>query len=134
MIEPPAHLIPLDDPWKGEADHGLVGLLAVQYEFPQTKVKRLIEALQPYEPEEVYLFGSWARGEEDDLSDMDIVVIKRTQVAFFDRLREVQRLLPAGLGGIDVLVYTPDEFAAMRENGNAFAEMIVEEGRLIYGG
>ena len=34
MIEPPAHLIPLDDPWKGEADHGLVGLLAVQYEFP----------------------------------------------------------------------------------------------------
>jgi hypothetical protein len=36
-------------------------------------------------------------------------------------------------GGVDILVYAPEEFAAMREQGNAFAEMVVEEGRLIYG-
>jgi hypothetical protein len=29
-------------------------------------------------------------------------------------------------------VYTPAEFAAMQKDGNAFAEMIIEEGRLIY--
>jgi len=33
---------------------------------------------------------------------------------------------------VDILVYTPNEFAVMRREGNAFAEMIAEEARLIY--
>ncbi len=41
------------------------------------------------------------------------------------------RLLPAETGGAGILVYTPEEFAAMRSEGNAFAEMIAEEARLI---
>ena len=97
------------------------------------KIRRLIDALRSYQPERVYLFGSWARGEEDELSDVDIVVIKRTGLPFFDRLREVGKLLPAGIGGVDILVYTPEEFAAMRREGNAFADLIAEEARVIYG-
>lgn len=97
------------------------------------RIRQIVEALGPYQPDRIYLFGSWARGEEDDLSDVDVVVVKSTPLPFFDRLREVLRLLPAELGAVDVLVYTPEEFAAMQREGNAFAEMIVEEGRLIYG-
>jgi predicted nucleotidyltransferase len=96
------------------------------------KVRLLIKSLLPYDPERLYLFGSWARGEEDDLSDMDVVVIKETEIPFLDRLREVADLIPAGVGGVDILVYTPAEFAAMQQEGNAFAEMILEEARLIY--
>ena len=99
-----------------------------------SRIRPLLDSLGSYQPERVYLFGSWARGEGDELSDVDIVVIKSTPLPFFDRLREVLRLLPPGTGGVDVLVYTPDEFAAMQREGNAFAEMIIEEGRLIYGG
>lgn len=99
-----------------------------------SRIRQLVEALRPYEPERVYLFGSWARGEGDDLSDLDILVIKRTAEPFFDRLREVGRLLPPGMGGVDVLVYTPEELARMQSQGNAFAEVIAEEARLIYGG
>jgi predicted nucleotidyltransferase len=98
----------------------------------ETRIRKVMDALRAYEPESVYLFGSWAREEEDELSDLDLVVIKRTTAPFFDRLMEVGRLLPAGAGGVDVLVYTPDEFAAMQRNGNALAELIAEEGRLIY--
>jgi predicted nucleotidyltransferase len=96
------------------------------------KVRLLIKSLLPYDPERLYLFGSWARGEEDDLSDMDVVVIKETEIPFLDRLREVADLIPADVGGVDILVYTPAEFAAMQQEGNAFAEMILEEARLIY--
>ncbi|MBI3301727.1 MAG: nucleotidyltransferase domain-containing protein [Deltaproteobacteria bacterium] len=98
----------------------------------QGLIRQLLEALRPYQAERIYLFGSWARGEEDELSDLDVVVIKRTDQPFLERLREVGRLLPADLGAVDVFVYTPGEFAAMLANGNAFAEMVVEEGRLIY--
>jgi predicted nucleotidyltransferase len=98
----------------------------------KTRIDKLLEVLRLYQPERVNLFGSVAREEADDLSDLDIVVIKRTTAPFFERLMEVGRLLPAGTGGVDVLVYTPDEFAAMQRDGNAFAEMFAEEGRLIY--
>jgi len=36
------------------------------------------------------------------------------------------------IGGVDILVYTPKEFARMQREGNAFVEMILEEGSLIY--
>lgn len=36
--------------------------------------KNLIAALKPYEPEKIYLFGSWARDEQDDVSDIDISI------------------------------------------------------------
>jgi len=96
------------------------------------RIQKLIKSLLPYKPERLYLFGSWAQGEEDELSDVDIVIIKETATPFLDRLREVAKLLPAEIGGVDILVYTPNEFAVMRREGNAFAEMIAEEARLIY--
>jgi len=100
----------------------------------KARIDKLLEVLRPYEPERVYLFGSAAREEADELSDLDLVVIKRTSLPFFERLREVAKLLPAGSGGVDVLVYTPEEFLRMQQEGNAFAELIAEEARLIYGG
>lgn len=96
------------------------------------RVRALVEALRAYEPERVYLFGSWARGEGDELSDVDLVIVKRTTTPFLERLREVAKLLPLEVGGVDVLVYTPEEFETMQRQGNAFAEMVVEEGQLVY--
>ena len=97
-----------------------------------TKLKRLVEALRGYDPERIYLFGSWARGEADELSDVDLVLIKKTRASFFNRLKAVHKMLPRDIGGVDILVYTPAEFARMQENGNVFAENILEEGKLIY--
>ncbi len=96
-------------------------------------IAQVHKALVPYEAERVYVFGSLARGEADELSDVDLVIIKQTDKPFWDRLREVARLLSANLRvTADVLVYTPEEFSDMLARGNAFAEMIVEEGWLIY--
>lgn len=96
------------------------------------RLRQLTIALRLYQPERVYLFGSTARGDADELSDLDIVIIKPTAVPFIERLLEVGRLLPAGVGAVDLLVYTPDEFETMLRDGNAFAQMIVEEGRLLH--
>lgn len=95
-------------------------------------IRHFLKSLRPYAPERVYLFGSWAREEADELSDMDVVIIKRTPLPFLERIREVLSLLPQDMGAIDVLVYTPEEWARMKETGNAFVEMVMEEGKLIY--
>jgi predicted nucleotidyltransferase len=100
----------------------------------EARIEALVKALERYEPERVYLFGSAARGEADELSDLDVVVIKRTATPFLERLREIAKMLPVELGAVDVFVYTPEEFASMQGEGNAFAELIVKEGRLIYAG
>lgn len=96
-------------------------------------LSELVAALRTGDPERIYLIGSWARGEADELSDIDIVVIQRSTQPFLERLREVARLLPTNMGAVDVLVYTPEEFAAMQRDENAFAQTVCEEGVLIYG-
>ncbi|MBN1102206.1 MAG: nucleotidyltransferase domain-containing protein [Deltaproteobacteria bacterium] len=62
------------------------------------KIQDAVRALLAYEPEKIYLFGSWSRGEEDDLSDMDFVLIKNTEEPFLDRLKEIQKFLPQHMG------------------------------------
>ena len=68
----------------------------------------------------------------DMIAEIAGICIVKKHVPVFERLRDVSRLLPAGTGGVDILVYTPEEFTTMRQEGNAFAEMIAEEAQVIY--
>lgn len=68
---------------------------------------------------EAYLFGSFAEGKAGPWSDLDLVVVQRTDAIFVERSRGFQDLLDLGLP-VDVLVYTPEEFAKMREERSGF--------------
>ncbi len=96
------------------------------------ELAQVIASLRDWGVETVYLFGSWARGEEDSLSDIDLVVIRRTETSFLERFVELSRQLPKQGRAVDALVYTPEEFAQMREQGNALVETVLEEGRIVY--
>ncbi|NLI32946.1 MAG: nucleotidyltransferase domain-containing protein [Deltaproteobacteria bacterium] len=80
----------------------------------------------------VILFGSVARNESDELSDVDLVIVKETEEDFFSRIRRVLQILNLKTG-IDVLVYTPDELQRMKEQGNALIETVLEEGIVVHG-
>jgi uncharacterized protein len=92
----------------------------------------IFSRLSAYQPERVILFGSFARNESDELSDIDLVIIKETDEDFFSRLRTVLRLLDLR-SAIDILVYTPAEFRTMQEQGNALIETVLEEGVVLHG-
>jgi uncharacterized protein len=98
----------------------------------ENRVTAIVEALRGFDPDKIYLFGSWAQGEQDELSDVDLFIIKETELGFLERMREAARRLPLELGAVDLLVHTPGEFERMLEASNAFALMIKEEGRLVY--
>lgn len=97
----------------------------------QERIARVIASLEEYDPQRVILFGSWARGDEDEHSDLDLVIIKETQERFLDRLDRVYELVKPTFA-MDALVYTPQEFAEMQERDNPFIEMVLKEGVVIY--
>jgi len=99
----------------------------------QDRITQVVSALKEYEPERIILFGSQARRTADQYSDLDIVIIKETDERFLDRLNTVYELVQPRFA-MDVLVYTPQEFREMQEQGNAFVEMVLKEGVIIYEG
>jgi predicted nucleotidyltransferase len=66
---------------------------------------------------EVYLYGSFARGEIHEGSDIDLFIIGDFPERFFDRIGKVLDLtdLP-----VEPLVYTKEEFDEMKSSGNPF--------------
>jgi predicted nucleotidyltransferase len=96
-----------------------------------TEIERIISCLTLYNPERIILFGSVARGDTDEYSDVDLIVIKNTDQRFVQRLIDVTRYLPRDIT-VDVLVYTPDEIKAMTEEGNPFIFKALAEGKVLY--
>jgi len=96
------------------------------------RVEKVVECIKRYNPEKIIIFGSYVRGEMDEYSDLDFVVIKKTKKRFIRRLIEVAKLIDNNLGKVDVFVYTPAEFKRMIESENPFIEQVLKEGRVLY--
>ena len=98
----------------------------------EQKIRWLVDDLQAYGPERIILFGSAARGEDDEASDLDVVIVKRTSTPFVQRGVDAVRHLRPALGAVDLFVYTPEEFQRMIEDESPFLERPVTEGRVLY--
>ena len=92
----------------------------------------VVERLKQDQPEKIILFGSYATGQADEYSDLDFVVIKKTDKRFIERLVETSRIIGFDLGKIDVFVYSPEEWQRMIEWENPFAEQVLKKGKVIY--
>jgi len=89
------------------------------------------------EPEQIVLFGSLARGEGTEDSDIDLMVVERD--AFGperSRRREAARIreaiwdVPAPM---DILVFSRDEVEHWRGSLNHVIARALREGRVLYG-
>lgn len=81
-----------------------------------SKIKEFARYLKEILPvNEVYLFGSFAKKEIHEGSDIDLLIIGDFKERFFDRIGKVLDLtdLP-----IEPLVYTKEEFEEMKKNEN----------------
>lgn len=92
----------------------------------------LLNTIKLYQPRLAILFGSQARGDADPTSDVDIVLVKDTQDKFFDRLKKFALMLPNNAPQVDALIYTPEEFANMKDWGTPLIQQAIKEGKVIY--
>ena len=75
----------------------------------------------------IILFGSVARGDVRRDSDLDLIIVQETDKKFLSRLEPFYRDAPIAT---DILVYTPDEFAAMTEG--IFLKNALRDGVVVY--
>lgn len=91
------------------------------------------QLIQKYKPEKIILFGSAARGDAAPGSDIDLLIIKRDTPSYSaDRIMEVSDLVERDVP-VDFLVYRPEEFEKRVSLGDPFIELILKEGKILYG-
>ena len=91
------------------------------------------QIVKKYRPMKIILFGSAARGEYDEVNDLDFLIIKKdVPLHGLERMRELDELIERNIAA-DMLVYRPDEFDERIKLGDPFIKTILREGRVLYG-
>ena len=90
------------------------------------------EVKERLNPQAIILFGSFAKGDINEASDIDIMVIADFKESPLDRIKLLLDLNKFRLP-IEPIGYTPEEFRQMRARRNRFIEEVVESCRVIYG-
>jgi len=94
-------------------------------EFKQIVVEKL-------KPHAIILYGSFARGDFNEGSDVDIVVVADFRDPFLDRIRLLLDLNDKIRLPLEPVGYTIDEFSKMFLEENGFILEVVEKGRILY--
>ena len=97
----------------------------------QEILQRLIEG---YAPQQVILFGSFAYGQPDEDSDIDLLIVKETYESPLERRLHVRRLVsrPERRVPFSPLVVTPDELATRLAMYAPFYQDILHHGKVLY--
>lgn len=82
-----------------------------------------------HEVRKVILFGSFAAGRRDLHTDLDLIVVMDSSLAFVARNAQVAGRLRCGVA-LDLLVYTPAEMERMRER--PFMRHALATGKVLY--
>ncbi|GIW40292.1 MAG: hypothetical protein KatS3mg076_0869 [Candidatus Binatia bacterium] len=73
---------------------------------------RILSSIE--EVERVSVFGSYARGKRDLLTDLDLLVVMRTEMPFLERLGFLYGRLALPVDA-DIFSYTPEELRSLAE-------------------
>jgi len=104
-----------------------------------SELKALLDAIvqkliKYFAPQKVILYGSYAYGNPEPDSDLDLLIIKETSERFIDRWQSVRRILsdPNRMSPIETLILTPGEISDRIARGDQFIAEILKKGRVLY--
>lgn len=95
----------------------------------QKIVEHIADQLQPVK---IILFGSFARGDYNTASDLDLCVIIRSAADWFTRTYEFKQKVVFSEFDIEPHIFTEEEFDKMIKSENPFAMCILKEGKILY--
>lgn len=102
--------------------------------------REIVGRLKPLDPEQIILFGSYARGDAGEESDLDLYVVTHDDftpanwrengniyLQYARPLRELQKTV-----AIDLITHTRPMNRKFREMGSSFSREVLEEGKVLY--
>jgi predicted nucleotidyltransferase len=95
------------------------------------RLRRISKRLKKeYHAEKVILFGSYARGDATEDSDVDLFIIAPTNERFFERMATVLELIRDLKKGIpiELIILTKEEAEERIKIGDPFVKGITEKG------
>jgi predicted nucleotidyltransferase len=99
----------------------------------ERKIQEIISKISSnYLPDKIILFGSYAKGNPEVNSDLDLFIIKDSNLPRYKRSLEVRRLLFGSMIPIDLLVYTPKEIEEQKDKKFSFVHEVLNTGRVVY--
>lgn len=102
---------------------------------PSETIKRMTERIvERFAPQKVILLGSHARGDATADSDVDFLVVMPFSGSRLNLCIEIRKVL-FGFGvPKDVMVLTPQEYEAYKDQPGTIAYPAAHEGRVLYAG
>lgn len=97
------------------------------------KISEIVEKIATgYNPEKIILFGSYASGKPNENSDLDLFIIKETNLPRPERTVQVRKMLFGTKVPIDLIVFTPKEIEESKENKYSFINEVLKTGKTLY--
>lgn len=96
----------------------------------QEAVQRVVAAA--HAPSRVILFGSYARGDADEGSDVDLMVVERQLGNKGEEMVNLNRAIGWIGKGVDVLVYSEEDFARRSVVPGTAPYWAATEGKVMY--
>ena len=89
--------------------------------------------VERFQPEQIILFGSVARGEDDENSDLDLMVVLRPGVEPPRRGNTIRRAIAEHfLLPVDLLIRSYETFTTYRPNPNSMLSRMLEDSEVLY--
>lgn len=85
-----------------------------------------------YNPDKIILFGSYATGNANENSDLDLFVIKDSDLSRPQRTLKVRKMIYGSMVPIDLIVYTPEEIEKAQQNKFGFVNRVLNSGKIVY--
>ena len=94
-----------------------------------TLVRRIVARIQP---QKVIIFGSYAKGTATIKSDLDIFVIKETDLPMANRADNLKPMLSHVLIQVDIHIYTLEEVEEYGQEQFSFVNSILKSGITVF--
>ena len=85
-----------------------------------------------FDPDKILIFGSFATGNANQNSDLDLIIIKNSDLPRHKRSIEIQKSLIGSMIPIDILVYTNQEFEEEKLQKNTFINLLNNSYKIVY--
>ncbi len=96
----------------------------------EAELRRIVAELPRLGVQKAILFGSLASGRVGQASDLDLILVAPAREKFTHRLERFYGALNPATG-LDLFVYTPEEFRTMASS-NPFVRWAVAHGKVLY--